>query len=170
MSSSPMQFLLALAAKGTLLLLLTAIAAIVAAGHGQACGMHSGRPVSAGSCWSRAYAWLAQVGSHLATGAECAVLAGAGVAHHRAGNPSSDRRPRPPCARGGRRLPHVPVASRQHAGRFRCGARRILTWATGASLLLAWLLFGHLRVRAIVRAADPALPSVAPFGGGRRRT
>ena len=32
-----------------------------------------------------------------------------------------------------------------------------MTWLLGAGLLLGWLLFGHLRVRAIVRAASPML-------------
>jgi beta-lactamase regulating signal transducer with metallopeptidase domain len=35
-----------------------------------------------------------------------------------------------------------------------------LIWASGAALILAWLIFGHLRVRSIIRASTPTLSPV----------
>jgi beta-lactamase regulating signal transducer with metallopeptidase domain len=159
MSSAPLQFLFALAAKGTILLIATALAAMLAR-RARASVRHA--------LWAAGLTGLLLVpGLSLGLPRWEVISLPAPVAAPfepvidppvGALKPAVSGAARTEIAPASRedapvqRQPAAPAANGFDFARAVTG-----TWIAGAGTLLAWLLFGHLRVRAIVRAADPRL-------------
>ncbi len=164
MSPVSLQFLLSFAVKGVILLAATTVAAALSR-HTRASVRHA--------IWAAGLTGLLLVPA-LSLGlprwevvplpappAEVAVVLTAipGTASREASRPiesiGTPKASAPvPAAEASRREAPAPVAP---AAPFDLARAILLTWSLGTGLLLAWLLFGHLRVRRIVLSASPML-------------
>ena len=164
MNTAALQFLLGLSVKGTILLAATALAAILAR-RARASVRHA--------LWAAGLTGLLLV-PVLAAGLPrwevvSLPLAVAPAPAPDPVDPSSGSQgvPAAPTRRGNSPVvTSVPAAAEQSFERAptvgttpgKSVAETVfLLWASGATLILAWLIFGHLRVRSIVRASSPAL-------------
>lgn len=159
-----LQFLLALAAKGTILLMATVLA-VVLARRARASVRHA--------LWAAGLTGLLLI-PLLAVGLPRWEVVS--LPRSVAATPSTDPVDQPQGPSGA--LPIVPSPDPAPSAARRAGAAAtsplagtteaesplftvsetvFLIWAAGAALILAWLVLGHLRVRAIVRAASSTL-------------
>ncbi|HEU5220129.1 MAG TPA: M56 family metallopeptidase, partial [Gemmatimonadales bacterium] len=161
MSLVSLQFLLALAAKGTILLIATTFAAALA---------HRARASVRHALWASGLAGLLlvpvlsmglprwEIITLPATGVVSSVSAPALLPQSRAEISVPPWSATIDAARPitGAAVPGV-RSSRSASPRLDAAQAVISAWLAGAALLLGWLLFGHFRVKAIVRRASRVL-------------
>ena len=164
MNTSALQFLLGLSVKGTILLAATALAAILAR-RARASVRHAlwaagltgllVVPVLAVGLPRWEVVSLPRAVAPAPSPAPVEPSRGSQVAPATIREPGSSSVMTPGPTGGDQPFERAQTVST--APRLSVAETVFLLWASGAALILAWLIFGHLRVRSIVRVSRPAL-------------